>query len=179
MLPWWCFVFVWMTLCTFYILVYTSACGEATCDELWFFFYHLQYYGGCQYVKGTKQILIAVCVDEFSGLHSNFLVCKLQLYTVNSTVLFCKCVYSFSVFFTKLFWQPQLPKLFCKNYRFFYSVLNIVFCILSTVFWYYWKRQKYLCKVLSGLSLYIQWRSLFHLFIGKKQTYGVIEAKIL
>ncbi len=28
----------------------------------------------------------------------------------------------FLYFFTKLFWQPQLPKLFCKNYRiFFYS----------------------------------------------------------
>ncbi len=36
-LQWWCFVFAWMTLCTFYILVYTSACGEAACDELWFF----------------------------------------------------------------------------------------------------------------------------------------------
>ncbi len=27
-----------------------------------FLFYHLNYYGGCQYVKGTKQILVAVCV---------------------------------------------------------------------------------------------------------------------
>ncbi len=26
-----------------------------------FLFYYLHYYGGCQYVKGTKQILIAVC----------------------------------------------------------------------------------------------------------------------
>ncbi len=34
------------------------------------------------YVKGTKQILAAVCVVEFTGLHSNFLVCKLQFYTV-------------------------------------------------------------------------------------------------
>ncbi len=71
-------------------------------------------------------ILIAVCVVEFSGLHSNFLVCKLQFYTVNFTVLFCKCVYSFSVFLTKLFWQPQLPKLFCKNYRIFLQ------CVSST-----------------------------------------------
>ncbi len=71
-----------------------------------------------------KQILIAVCVVEFSGLHSEFLVCKLQFYTVHFTVLFFKCVYSFSVVFTKLFWQPQLPELFCKNYSFFfYSVL--------------------------------------------------------
>ncbi len=34
-----------------------------------FLFYHLHYYGGCLYVKGTKQILLAVCVVEFSGLH--------------------------------------------------------------------------------------------------------------
>ncbi len=34
-------------------------------------------------VKDTTQILIAVCVVEFSGLHSNFPVCKLQFYTVN------------------------------------------------------------------------------------------------
>ncbi len=73
----------------------------------------------CQYVKGTKQILIAVCVVEFSALHSHFLVCKLLF-----IVLFCKCVYSFSVFFTKLFWQPQLLKLFCKNYRFFLQCSN-------------------------------------------------------
>ncbi len=37
---------------------FDSACG--------FLFYHLHYYGGCQYVK--KRIL-AVCVVEFSGLH--------------------------------------------------------------------------------------------------------------
>ncbi len=43
-----------------------------------------------------KLILIAVCVVEFSGLHSEFLVCKLQFYTVHFTVLFFKCVYSFS-----------------------------------------------------------------------------------
>lgn len=27
---------VCITLCTFYILRFTSACGKATCDELWF-----------------------------------------------------------------------------------------------------------------------------------------------
>ncbi len=46
-------------------LLYTSACGEATCNEFdslcGFLFYHLYYHGGCQYVKCTKQILIAVC----------------------------------------------------------------------------------------------------------------------
>ncbi len=61
-----------------------------------FLFYHLRYYGGCQYVKGTKQILIAMCVVEFTGLHSNFLVRKLQFYTVNFTV--CS-VNVFTVFF--------------------------------------------------------------------------------
>ncbi len=50
-----------------------SSCG--------FLFYHLHYYGGCQNVK--KQILIAVCVVEFSGLHSDFPVCKLQFCSVN------------------------------------------------------------------------------------------------
>ncbi len=58
------------------------------------------YYGGCQYVK--KQILIAVYVVEFSGLHSDFLVFKLQFILFFFTVLFCKCVYSFSVVFTKI-----------------------------------------------------------------------------
>ncbi len=88
------------------VMSFDSSCG--------FLFYLLHYYGGCQYVKGTKQILIAVCAVQFSGLHSDVLVCKLQFYTVNVTVLFCKCVYSFSVVFTKLFWKPQLPE-FCKN----------------------------------------------------------------
>ncbi len=31
-------------------------------------------------------MLIAVCVVEFTGLHSNFLVWELQAYTVNVTV---------------------------------------------------------------------------------------------
>ncbi len=70
----------------------SSLCG--------FLFYHLCYYDGCQDVK--KLTLIAVCVVEFSGLHSDFLVCKLQFYTVNFTVLFCKRFYSFSVVFTKM-----------------------------------------------------------------------------
>ncbi len=83
---------------------FDSSCG--------FLFYHLHCCGGCQYVKGTKQILIAVCVVEFTGSHSNFLVCKLQLYTVNFTVCFCKCVYSFSVFFL----QNYSGNHSCQNY---------------------------------------------------------------
>ncbi len=62
-----CFVFAWMTLCTFCILVYTSAWGNLL-NELWFFMCHV-------HVKGTQQILVAVCVVEFTGLQSNFLVC--------------------------------------------------------------------------------------------------------
>ncbi len=50
--------------------------------------YLLHYYDGCQYVKGTKQILIAVCVVEFTGSHSIFPVCKLQFYTVNVFTVF-------------------------------------------------------------------------------------------
>ncbi len=96
------------------VMSFDSSCG--------FIFYHLHYYGGCQYVKDKKQILIAVCFVEFTGLHSDFLVYKLQFCTVHFTVLFCKCVNSFSVVFTKLFWQPQLPELFCKNNRIFFTV---------------------------------------------------------
>ncbi len=66
------------------IFCFGSSCG--------FLFDLLHYYDGCSYVKGTKLILIAVCVVEFSGLHSNVPVCKLQYYTVHFTVLFCKCV---------------------------------------------------------------------------------------
>ncbi len=52
----------------------------------------------------------SVCF-EISGLHSNFLVCKLQFYTVNLTVLFCKCVYSFSVFFYKIILATTAAKI--------------------------------------------------------------------
>ncbi len=41
------------------VMSFHSLCG--------FLFYHLHYYGGCQYVKGKKLILIAVCVVDFSG----------------------------------------------------------------------------------------------------------------
>ncbi len=51
-----------------HVMSFDSACG--------FLFYHLHYYGGCQYVK--KHILIAVCVVEFSGLHSDFLVVRVS-----------------------------------------------------------------------------------------------------
>ncbi len=70
------------------VMHFDSLCG--------FLFYHLRYYG-CQYVR--KLILISICVVEFSGLHSDYLVCKLQFYTVDCTVLFCKCVYRFFVVF--------------------------------------------------------------------------------
>ncbi len=54
---------------------FDSSCG--------FLFYHLhgkKWWWLLVYVK--KLILIEVCVVEFSGLHSDFFVCKLQFYTV-------------------------------------------------------------------------------------------------
>ncbi len=108
-----------MTLCTFYILFYTSACGEATCEELSIFM-RLSLLPPallccCQYVKGTKQILIEVCVVEFSCLHSNVLICKLQFCSVN-------------VFTGFLYFLPNYSGNHrCQNYfvktTFFYSVI--------------------------------------------------------
>ncbi len=48
-----------------------------------FYLLHYYYYGGFVSML-KKQILIAVCVVEFTGLR----VCKLQFYTVKFTVLF-------------------------------------------------------------------------------------------
>ncbi len=66
----------------------------------------LFYYGGCQYVKGTKQILLAVCVVEFTGLHAN-----LHFYTVSFTV--CS-VNVFTVFL--YFLQNYSGNHSCQNY---------------------------------------------------------------
>ncbi len=69
-----------------------------------------------------------MCVVEFSGLNSNFLVSKLQFNTVNFTVLFCELVYRFSVFFTKLFWQPQLLFFFLyKLHNFFTAYIPNIY----------------------------------------------------
>ncbi len=70
--------------------------------------YLLHYYDGCQYVKGTKQILIAVCVVEFTGSHSNFLVCKLQFYTVN--------VFTVFLYFYKIILVTTAAKIFYKSF---------------------------------------------------------------
>ncbi len=43
------------------LMSFDSSCG--------FLFYLLHYYGGCQYVKGTKLILIAVCFVEYSMVY--------------------------------------------------------------------------------------------------------------
>ncbi len=89
---------------------------------LLFYLLH-HYYFGCQYYKGTKQILIAACVVEFTGLQSNVLVCKLLFYTVKFTrFIFFINVFTFvlNFFLTKLFLQPQLPKLFSKKYIFYF-----------------------------------------------------------
>ncbi len=84
---------------------FDSSCG--------FLFYHLRYYGGCQNVKDIKQILIAVCVIEFTGLHSNFLVCKLVLYCKNLQLL------AFNVFTVFLYF---LQNYFVKNTDFIFTV---------------------------------------------------------
>ncbi len=59
----------------------------------------------------TKQILIAVCVVEFTGLHSNFFVRKLQFYTVNFN---CFTVNVFTVFL--YFLQNYSGNHSCQNY---------------------------------------------------------------
>jgi len=115
-LPWWCFAFAWMTLCFLFTLVYTSARGKATCDELWFFMWlsllsPVLLWWLSVYVKGTKQILVVVCIVEFTCLHSNFLVCKLQFYTVKLTV--CS-VNVFTVFL--YFLQNYSGNHSCQNY---------------------------------------------------------------
>ncbi len=84
-----------------------------------FLFYHLHYDGRCQYIKGTKQILIAVCVVEFSGLHSNFFVCKLQFYAVKFTVFGRKCVYSFLYFLLNYSGNHSCQNYFVKTTAFF------------------------------------------------------------
>ncbi len=61
------------------MMSFDSSCG--------FLFYHLHCYGDCQYVR--KQILVAVCVVEFSGLHSGIIVCTiLQFCSVNVFTVF-------------------------------------------------------------------------------------------
>ncbi len=89
-----------------------------------FLFFHLHYYLGCQYVKGTKQILIAVCVVEFTGSHSNFLVCKLQFYTVNFTIFFSVNVFTVFLYFLQNYSaNHSCQNYFVKTTEFFYSVV--------------------------------------------------------
>ncbi len=91
-----------------YISIYFWLWRSYLCWALILLFYHLHYYGGCQYVKGTKQILIAVCVVEFSGFHSNFLVVNYSL-----ILLFCS-VNVFTVFL--YFLQNYSGNHSCQNY---------------------------------------------------------------
>lgn len=72
---------------------------------------------------------LILCVVEFTGLYSHFLVCKLQLYIVKLTV-FDVNVFTVFCIFTKLFWQPQLPKSFCKNNNKFFTVYICV-CVIN------------------------------------------------
>ncbi len=97
------------------VMSFDSSCG--------FLFYLLHYYGGCQYVKGTKQILIAVCVVEFTGLHSNFLVCKLQFYTVNCTVCSVNVFTVFLYFLQNYSGNHSCQNYFVKTTVFFFTVM--------------------------------------------------------
>ncbi len=79
-------------------------------DSCGFLFYHLHYYGGCQYVKGTKQILIAVCVVEFTGLHSNVLVRSTVNFTVCSVNMFTVFLYFLQNYSGNHSWQKYFVK---------------------------------------------------------------------
>ncbi len=81
---------VCMNVC---ILIYTSACGEATCDERWLSFTSCIIIIIIMVVVSVLKVV--VCVFEFGGLHSKVLVCKLQFYTV--------CLQFFCIFFV-FFW---------------------------------------------------------------------------
>ncbi len=79
-------------------------------------------------------LVVSMLKTEFNSSVLLNLVVYIQIslfVNYSFTVLFCKCVKSFSVVFTKLFWQPQLPKLFCKNYWFFFY--SIPFKCLGSV----------------------------------------------
>ncbi len=114
--PWWCFVFALMTLCTFYILVYTSACGEATRDELliliWLSFLLHDYYGGCQYVKGTKLILYSSVLLNLVVNIQISLVCKVQF-----CILYIFFICSVNVFYSlSVFFVIYSGNHSCQNY---------------------------------------------------------------
>ncbi len=67
-----------------------------------------------------------MCVVEFSGLHSDFLVCKLKFYTVNFTVLFCKGLYSFSVVFQNYSGNHSCNNYFIKTTDFFFFLQCVI-----------------------------------------------------
>ncbi len=167
MLPWWCFVFVWMTLCTFYILLYTSACGEATCDELSIFM-RLSLLPPallccCQYVKGTKQILIAVCVVEFSYLHSNVLICKLQFCSVNVFTVFLYFLPNYSG-------NHRCQLLFFFNYIYMSPIR-----VCTSVFKFTWLQtpddQVYIGEAFSKLAKYERDRGKWKMLTRNVATY--------
>ncbi len=82
-------------------------------------FSHLNYYGGCQYVKGPKQILVAVCIVEFAGF--NFPVCKLLLYTVTA------CSVNVFTAFLYFVFQNYSGNHSCQNY-------SVKICILLFIY---------------------------------------------
>ncbi len=99
---------------------YISACGKATCDELRFFtrsslFPPELLWWLSVYVKGPKQILVAVCIVEFAGF--NYPVCKLLFYTVKFTAC------SVNVFTDFLYYHS------CQNYF-------VKICILLFIYFF-------------------------------------------
>ncbi len=151
-----------MTLCTFYILVYASAC-----DELWFFmwllFYLLHYYGGCQYVKGTKQILIAVCCWIY-WFTFKFLVCKLQFYTVNFTVCSVNVFTVFLYFLQNYSGNHSCQNYFVKTTVFFFTVMVSIMSVkiphLLHLMLFLWKHNSFLCHISTKYSAGQQFSTL-------------------
>jgi len=82
-----------------YTLAFTSACGKATCKELKLLFFSLT--NPCWlsvYVKGTKQILVAMLVQLKRALNI-----YLWLWRFKSTIYRFKYVYIFTVLYAVLY----------------------------------------------------------------------------
>ncbi len=85
-LPWWCLVFVWMTLCTFYISF--SACARAACDELWFISLYDLISGRPIWVFHCPIPIIYTCIYDMRLIkkkkHFNLLIKKKILISLNT-----------------------------------------------------------------------------------------------
>ncbi len=108
-----------MTLCTFYILVYTvllfvakllvmsfdSSCG--------FLFYHLHYYGGCQYVTICKFAKLYIQISLF--VNYSIILYILQFCSVNVFTVFLYFLQNYSG-------NHSCQNYFVKTTDFVYSV---------------------------------------------------------